>query len=68
MRWRRLCWARIQKYLTAVIQNIEVLVRYGRDPKAAGTVLGEFWRSGSNPIERFLGKIQSITCGLLVDF
>jgi transposase len=39
MRWRRLWRARIQEYLTAVIQNIGVLVRYGMGPKALAGVL-----------------------------
>lgn len=32
-RWRGLWRVRIQEYLTATIQNIEVLMRYGRDPR-----------------------------------
>ncbi len=39
MRWRRLWRVRIQEYLTAGIQNIGVLVRYGRGPKAVGVIL-----------------------------
>ena len=32
-RWRGLWRVRIQEYLTATIQNIEVLRRYGGDPR-----------------------------------
>jgi len=32
-RWRGLWRVKIQQYITAAIQNIEVLVRYGRDPR-----------------------------------
>jgi hypothetical protein len=32
-RWRRLWRVEIQEYLIAAIQNIEVLVRYGEQPK-----------------------------------
>lgn len=32
-RWRRLWRVKIQEYLTAAIQNIEVLLRYGEQPK-----------------------------------
>ena len=32
-RWRRLWRARIQEYLIAAIQNIEVLLSYGGQPK-----------------------------------
>jgi hypothetical protein len=33
MRWRRLWRAKIQELLTATIQNIAILVRYGRSPQ-----------------------------------
>jgi transposase len=63
MRWRRLWRVRIQEYLTAVIQNIGVLVRYGRGPKAVGIVLREFWRNRMNPIESFLLKSNPLPVG-----
>ena len=31
-RWRRLWRVRIQEYLTAAIQNIQILIKYGADP------------------------------------
>jgi hypothetical protein len=37
-RWRRLWRVRIQEYLIAAIQNIEVLLRYGEQPKKSLTV------------------------------
>lgn len=38
-RWRGLWRVRIQEYLTATIQNIEVLMRYGGDPRRRPGVL-----------------------------
>ncbi len=32
-RWRRLWRVQIQEYLTASIQNLDILLCYGRDPK-----------------------------------
>ena len=37
-RWRRLWRVRIQEYLIATIQNIEVLLRYGEGPKKSLSV------------------------------
>ncbi len=34
-RWRRLWRVRIQEYLTAAIQNIEILLKHGTDPRIA---------------------------------
>ena len=38
-RWRRLWRVEIQEYLIAAIQNIEVLVRYGEEPKKCLSVV-----------------------------
>lgn len=38
-RWCGLWHVRIQEYLTATIQNIEVLMRYGRDPRKSSALL-----------------------------
>jgi len=38
-RWRRLWRVEIQEYLIAAIQNIEVLVRYGEQPKKCLSVV-----------------------------
>lgn len=35
-RWRGLWRVQIQEYLTAAIQNIQVLIRYGKDPRKTG--------------------------------
>jgi transposase len=37
-RWRGLWRVRIQEYLTAAIQNIQILVKYGTDPRIAVAV------------------------------
>ena len=37
-RWRGLWQVRIQEYLTAAIQNIQVLLRYGKDPRRRGAM------------------------------
>jgi transposase len=37
-RWRGLWRVRIQEYLTAVIQNIQILIKYGTDPRIAVAV------------------------------
>ena len=34
-RWRGLWRVRIQEYLTAAIQNIQILLKYGTDPRIA---------------------------------
>jgi len=60
MRWRRLWRVRIQEYLTAVIQNIGVLVRYGRGPNAVGAVLGEICKDALNHFENLLGKFSPL--------
>ncbi len=45
-RWRRLWRVAIQEYLTAAIQNIEKLIRYGRNPKKGAAVAAPYtgWR------------------------
>jgi len=37
-RWRRLWRVRIQEYITAAIQNIQVLIKYGTDPGKAVSI------------------------------
>jgi hypothetical protein len=37
-RWRGLWRVRIQEYLTSAIQNIQILLRYGTDPRKAVSV------------------------------
>jgi transposase len=40
-RWRRLWRVRIQEYLTAAIQNIQILMRCGNDPRRAVSKVNE---------------------------
>jgi len=48
-RWRRLWRVQIQEYITAAIQNIEILVRYGRDTRNAAAIAMEIvQRKGLN--------------------
>ncbi len=48
-RWRRLWKVQIQEYITAAIQNIEILVRYGRGTRNAAAVAMEIvQRKGLN--------------------
>lgn len=47
-RWRGLWRVRIQEYLTATIQNIEVLMRYGGDPRRRlGMLIKESKQAGT---------------------
>ncbi|MGH7800944.1 MAG: transposase [Thermodesulfobacteriota bacterium] len=50
-RWRGLWRVRIQEYLTAAIQNIEILLKYGTDPRIAVAV--------RRVIEELNGKLKS---------
>ena len=56
MRWRRLWRVRIQEYLTAGIQNIGVLVRYGRGPKAVGVILEKVCE---NTLKHFVSLLRN---------
>ena len=59
-RWRRLWRVQIQEYLIAAIQNIEVLLRYGGEPKKSLAVK-------VNQVRGVIrGGIQAI-CGMLKD-
>ncbi|MBI4654992.1 MAG: transposase [Nitrospirae bacterium] len=54
-RWRRLWRVQIQEYITAAIQNIEILVRYGRGTGNAAAVAMEIvQRKGLNGLLDFL--------------
>ena len=60
-RWRRLWRVQIQEYLIAAIQNIEVLLRYGEQPK----------KSLSIKINQLRGVIKGVThpiSGMIKDF
>jgi transposase len=68
-RWRGLWRVRIQEYLTATIQNIEVLMRYGGDPRRRlGMLMRESrhvdtpkWGIG-NKVLRFLCHPALVLC------
>jgi transposase len=54
-RWRRLWRVKIQEYLIAAIQNIEVLLRYGEQPKKS------LWVKVNQVIGGIKGVIQPIS-------
>ncbi len=60
-RWRGLWRVQIQEYLISVIQNIEVLLRYGEQPKKSMSVmvneLKEAIKRGIRPIS---GMVQGL--------
>ncbi len=63
-RWRRLWRVRIQEYLTAAIQNIQILMKYGTHPRKAVAVTrvdGEFR-------EKLIGLIKSFKIFLVDSF
>jgi transposase len=72
-RWRRLWRVRIQEYLTAAIQNIQILMRYGNDPRRAVSKVKESiyekLLSLSENTERFLlESISRLRAEVKVDF
>jgi len=74
-RWRRLWRVRIQEYLTAAIQNIQILMKFGIDPRKAVLVskvkekIYEKLISLSENTERFLLEfIFRIKAKVKVDF
>jgi transposase len=72
-RWRRLWRVRIQEYLTAAIQNIQILMRYGNDPRRAVSKVKESiyekLLSLSENTERFLLEfILRLKADVKVDF
>jgi transposase len=72
-RWRRLWRLRIQEYLTAAIQNMQILMKYGNDPRRAVSKakesIYEKLSSLSENTERFLSEfILRIKANVKVDF
>ena len=60
-RWRRLWRVKIQEYLIAAIQNIEVLLRYGEQPKRSLLVKVNQVTGGiKGVIEPILGMIKGL--------
>lgn len=60
-RWRGLWRVRIQEYLTAAIQNIEVLMRYGGDPRRRPGMLMRGYTQPDTSMRR-IGR--AVTCFL----
>jgi hypothetical protein len=60
-RWRRLWRVKIQEYLIASIQNIEVLLRYGKQPKKSLLVkVNQVKRGIKGVIQPILGLIKDL--------
>jgi transposase len=60
-RWRRLWRVEIQEYLIAAIQNIEVLLRYGEQPKKSLLVkVNQVKRGIKGVIQPILGLIKDL--------
>jgi len=62
-RWRRLWRVEIQEYLIAAIQNIEVLVRYGEEPKKCLSVVVN---QVKGPIPRVIRCVLDRMKGLMI--
>ncbi len=60
-RWRRLWRVQIQEYLVASIQNLEILLRHGRDPRRRlALAVRDLGRALS------LGRLNPFACILVV--
>ncbi len=59
-RWRGAWRVEIQEYLTAAIQNIEVLVRYGGDPRRRPAVIIRNWQSAKAYITDLISLFLSV--------
>ena len=62
-RWRRLWRVKIQEYLIATVQNIEVLLRYGRGPRRAMQSMRQDLRALGTALQ---SRITSFTADLHV--
>jgi len=58
-RWRRLWRVRIQEYITAAIQNIEKLMKYGKDPRNVA-VVGKMVEGIRENIRSILEKMKKL--------
>jgi hypothetical protein len=64
MRWRRLWRVQIQEYITAAIQNMEILIRYGRGRGVAlAMALGRAKRIDDLFPILFLKYSDNLICG-----
>ncbi len=65
-RWRRLWRVAIQEYLTAAIQNIEKLIRYGRNPKKGAAIAAPITERMRDTLKPGVGRlINALYCGLI---
>ena len=62
-RWRRLWRVKIQEYLTAAIQNMEVLLRNGEEPKKC---LSAVVNQVKGPIPRVIRSVSDRMKGLMI--
>jgi uncharacterized protein (UPF0179 family) len=62
-RWRRLWRVKIQEYLIAAIQNIEVLIRYGEEPKKC---LSGVVNQATGTIPRVIRPVSDRMKGLMI--
>ena len=59
-RWRRLWRVQIQEYLIATIQNIEVLLRYGEQPKKSLLVkVNQMIQGVTQPISGMINDLMA---------
>lgn len=64
-RWRGRWRVAIQEYLTAALQNIEVLIRYGRNPRQSMTAMARQLGKVSGAMANGLRKGLLLCCDLL---
>lgn len=58
-RWRRLWRAKIQQYLVATVQNIEVLLRHAKGPKRVARWMRTLLKAPSGALLTRMGVLQS---------
>jgi hypothetical protein len=65
-RWRRLWRVKIQEYLVATVQNIEVLLRYARGPRRAAQWIREQVQRQGTALQLPIRRAQSPLCVALM--
>jgi transposase len=65
-RWRRLWRVKIQEYLVATVQNIEVLLRYARGPRRAAQSIREQVQRQGAALQLPMRRAQSPLCVALM--
>ncbi len=58
-RWRRLWRVQIQEYLIAAIQNIDVLLRYGKPPKNLLVKVNQVIQGVRQPISGVINDLMA---------